>query len=103
MMTLRCRQLHIDKCSQRQRSHGLLASGAGGAESTAEGRSCFRGFTRSAFVLKRQASKIRMAKPFSVSRHVCGRSEGKSYYANCAGPLGIRGLHQDGDVTASDA
>ncbi|MDT4896128.1 MAG: hypothetical protein QOH25_1205 [Acidobacteriota bacterium] len=51
-------------------------------------------------------SKIRMAPPFSgIETPFLVEVEGKSYYANCAwDALGIpAALHQDGDVTASDA
>jgi DNA-binding transcriptional MocR family regulator len=51
-------------------------------------------------------SKIRMAPPFSgIETPFLVVVGGKSYYANCAwDALGIpAALHQDGDVTASDA
>ena len=52
------------------------------------------------------ASKIRMAPPFSgIETPFLVEVGGKSYYANCAwDALGIpAALHEDGDVTASDA
>ena len=51
-------------------------------------------------------SKIRMAPPFSgIETPFLVEVRGKSYYANCAwDALGIpAALHEDGDVTASDA